>query len=55
MGFFAELDGDDTITIQEDELSEGVWLHRDEIPDRDNGVSLTGEMIEYFRQHGAPQ
>ena len=55
MGFFAELDGDDKITIQEDELSEGVWLHRDEIPDRDNGVSLTGEMIEYFRQHGAPQ
>ena len=46
--------GDDTITIQEDELSLGVWLHRNEITEDHSGISLTGEMIEYFRDHGAP-
>ncbi len=53
MGFFAELDGGDTITIQEDELSEGSWHHRADLPDDHSGISLTGEMIEYFRLHGA--
>ena len=52
MGFFAELDGDDTITIQEDELSEGAWFSRDEISADHSAISLTGEMIEYFRAHG---
>ena len=55
MGFFAELDGDDKITIQEDELSLGVWLRRDEIPGDYSTISLTGEMIEYFRRNGAPR
>ena len=55
MGFFAELDGDDKITIQEDELSLGVWLRRDEIPEDYSNISLTGEMIEYFRRNGAPR
>ncbi len=55
MGFFAELDGEDAITIQEDELSEGQWFHRSEIPYDHSGISLTGEMIEYFRSHGAPK
>ena len=31
-GFFAELDGDDKITIQEDELSLAVWMDRENIP-----------------------
>jgi len=54
MGFYAELDGDDAITIQEDELSEGAWYHRTEIPQDYSPISLTGEMIEYFRTNGAP-
>ena len=55
MGFFAELEGSPAITIQESELSEGVWFTRDTIPnDRSNNISLTGEMIEYFRCNGAP-
>lgn len=48
-GFFAELDGDDTITLQEDELSVGVWVKRENIPKPPNNISLTGEMIEVFR------
>ena len=54
MGFYAQLDGDDTITIEEDELSEGAWYHRDEIPQDYSPISLTGEMIELFRTGKAP-
>ena len=52
MGFFAELDGSDAITVEEDELSEAQWFHRSRIPTDYSAISLTGEMIEYFRQHG---
>jgi NAD+ diphosphatase len=48
-GFFAELDGDDTIKLQEDELSLGVWMNREDIPPQAEKVSLTSEMIEAFR------
>lgn len=48
-GFYCELDGDPTITLDHNELCEGVWLGRDEIPSRSNEVSLTAEMIERFR------
>ena len=48
-GFFAQLDGDDKITIQEDELSLGVWIDRDKIPPEELQISLTGEMMESFR------
>ncbi|MDD4169958.1 MAG: NAD(+) diphosphatase [Desulfotomaculaceae bacterium] len=48
-GFYAELDGADTIRLDEDELAIGVWLPREEIPEPDN-ISLTGEMIEAFRR-----
>ena len=54
MGFYAQLDGDDTITIQEDELSEGAWYRRAEIPRDYSPISLTGEMIEMFRTGKAP-
>ncbi|MDF2610582.1 MAG: nudC [Lachnospiraceae bacterium] len=49
VGFFAELDGDDTITIQEDELSLGVWVNREDIPPEELKISLTSEMMEAFR------
>ena len=48
-GFFAELDGDDKITLQEDELSMAVWVNREDIPPADLKISLTGEMMEVFR------
>jgi NAD+ diphosphatase len=50
-GFFAELDGDDTICLDKNELAVGVWLKREEIPEANSNISLTGEMIEAFR-HG---
>lgn len=48
-GYFAELDGDDTINIQEDELSMGVWMNRNDVPSDKLKISLTGEMMEAFR------
>ena len=54
MGYFAELEGDPTITIQQDELSEAVWKRREEIDFVDDGISLTGEMIKRFVQEGTP-
>ena len=49
MGFFAELDGSDEIRMEEDELSEAGWFHRDSLPEDHSDISLTGEMIELFR------
>ncbi len=51
MGFFVDLDGDDTIKIDEDELSEAVWFNRDELPREDTKLSLTWTMIEAFREN----
>ena len=50
-GFFAEVDGDPTITLQEEELKEGTWFKREDIPETTSTISLTNEMIEYFRNH----
>ncbi len=48
-GFYAELDGDDTITLEEDELSLGVWVNKEDIPPAELNISLTSEMMEAFR------
>ncbi|MBR3036308.1 MAG: NAD(+) diphosphatase [Lachnospiraceae bacterium] len=48
-GFFCEVDGDDTITLEQDELSAAVFLTREEMPDRSNEISLTSNMMEAFR------
>ncbi len=49
MGYYCELDGDGTITLDTNELREGFWQHRADITPRDQDVSLTAEMIERFR------
>lgn len=48
-GFYCDLDGDDKITLDTDELSEAVWLDREDMPDRSGDISLTSEMMEMFR------
>ncbi len=48
-GFFAELDGNDEITMDEEELSEAAWFHRNEITIQDDTISLTREMIMAFK------
>ena len=48
VGFFAELDGADDITLEEDELGEATWFTRENMPPTDNDISLTAEMMEVF-------
>lgn len=48
-GFYCELDGDESIHLQEDELSVGKWVDINEIDFEDDGISLTREMILHFK------
>ena len=51
LGYYAELDGSDEIHIDEDELQSAAWISRAELePVVENQLSLTGTMIERFRQ-----
>lgn len=49
LGFFAELDGDATITLDTEELSEALWVDREEIQVEPDNLSLTNEMIVKFK------
>lgn len=49
IGFFAELDGEDTIRLQEDELSEAGWYSRENIPDDEVLISVGSEMKMMFK------
>ena len=49
VGFWADLDGDGTVTLDTSELKEAVWLRRDEIPESHDPIDLTHTMTEMFR------
>ena len=48
-GFFAELDGNPDIVLDTNELSEAVWVSREDIDVSLDDVSLTNEMIVHFK------
>lgn len=50
-GFYCDLDGDDTLTVDHDELSMASWFDREDIPDEGDNISLTKEMMMAFK-HG---
>lgn len=54
IGFTADLDGGDTITLQESELSKGGWYSRDEIPELSYRLSVGTEMIYKFKTNQLP-
>ncbi len=54
VGFHAELEGGDEITLQESELAEARWFHRSEIAPNPNPLSLSFTMIESFRAGTLP-
>lgn len=49
-GFYAEVEGSREIHLDEQELSVGVWMEREEIPVTSTGDSLTNEMIMRFKE-----
>ena len=56
VGYFCDLDGDnDTVTLDETELSSAEWFSRDSIPAEDDGISLTREMIRLFQEGREPK
>lgn len=51
IGFFAELDGDASVTLDTEELKEAVWKNREDIPDdSENELSLTYTMMQAFKR-----
>ena len=52
--YFAKLDGDPTITLQESELGEAKWFSREDVPDLPSTISVGQEMITLFKNGGDP-
>jgi NAD+ diphosphatase len=54
MGFYCEVDGDDTIHLEREELKEGRWVPREEIQGQKDDLSLTNEMMMVFKAGKEP-
>ncbi len=50
LGYVVDLDGDDTVRLDENELAKAVWVRRSDIEYNPELKSLTATMIEAFRQ-----
>lgn len=50
VGFYAELDGDDKIVLDENELAMAGWFSRDQIEVKRDNISLTNDMIMSFKE-----
>ena len=55
IGYFCDLDGSDEIHIDKNELSEAGWYDRHDLPAKDDGISLTREMIRIFGEGKEPK
>lgn len=49
MGYYCDLDGEDSITLDQEELALAEWFEREEIPVVPSRDSLTNEMIMKFK------
>ncbi len=54
-GFYCDLDGSDQIHLDETELSMAGWYPRDDLPAKDDGISLTREMVRIFGEGKEPK
>ncbi len=51
-GFYAEVDGDKTVSLDNNELKEGTWFSREDLPrDNEGNASLTWSLIYNFREN----
>ncbi len=50
MGFYCEVDGDTTVTMDEKELAVAKWVHAGDIGQEERNLSLTAEMIMHFKE-----
>ena len=49
-GFWCDLDGDDTLTVDTNELAMAQWVERENLPDDPEKASLTMEMMTLFKE-----
>ncbi len=54
LGYFAQLDGSDQITMDTNELAAATWVSREELKDMDDSFSLTREMMRVFYENRVP-
>ena len=50
LGYYCELDGDSTISMDSNELKYAEWVERDEIELQPGNYSLTNEMMRMFKE-----
>ena len=50
-GYYCDVDGDDTIHIDENELKKAEWVSRKDITGQPNPGSMTHEMMMWFKDH----
>ena len=50
MGFYCDVDGDDTITMDAGELKYACWVKREDIVLQPRNYSLTNEMMKRFKE-----
>lgn len=48
LGVYCDLDGSDEVSLNDGELSVAEWFNREDVPHRDDGVSVTGELMNGF-------
>ncbi len=49
-GYYCEVDGDDTITVDYSELRTAEWVRREDVVLQSNEYSLTNEMMKNFKE-----
>ncbi len=50
-GYYCDVDGDDTIRIDENELRKAEWVKKEDITGQPNPGSMTHEMMVWFKDH----
>ena len=53
-GFYCELEGEENVTLDQEELALAEWFEREEIPVEEEDCSLTNEMIMNFKRGKSP-
>ena len=55
LGFFCDVDGDPTPVLRDGELALAEWHTPEDVPADYSRISLTGEMIDRFREGRIPK
>lgn len=50
LGFWCDVDGDTEVVMDQEELSVAEWVEAESVPNYEEGLSLTHEMMQVFRR-----